>query len=284
MSAVNQQFIHVLALRDWGYAETADRIMEVDGVDFPNAMRIIDYLVEANAPILLAAERPVPGTGYRSILAAEQAMEQRLCAVLEQAACKDDRARALVAAAKAPRDGYAAWLTEQLKGPGGKETPAARPFPETAGVFAHLIATIEQTLAHAFLHWHRGDRDVADAAWATSGAAMMQATAFVRLFAAHQAVPVSAEPPALRSAGAPATALDFDRELAGDCAREAAEAAERCNDVALAELCRRVAAFSSQLSHWRPGETHPAAKDNPAAFSSFEATLRRFVWPRQSAG
>ena len=49
MTAVNQQFIHVLALRDWGFAETAERIMAVDYVDFPNAMRIIDHMVQTDA-------------------------------------------------------------------------------------------------------------------------------------------------------------------------------------------------------------------------------------------
>ena len=45
LTAVNQQFIHVLALNRRGYAETADRVYEIDKVDFPNAMRIIDHLV-----------------------------------------------------------------------------------------------------------------------------------------------------------------------------------------------------------------------------------------------
>jgi bacterioferritin (cytochrome b1) len=42
LTAVNQQFIHALGLRDWGYAEAAERIMAVDYVDFPNAMRVLE--------------------------------------------------------------------------------------------------------------------------------------------------------------------------------------------------------------------------------------------------
>ena len=64
MTAVNQQFIHVLALREWGDDETAERIMQVDFVDFPNAMRIIDYLVETKTPIALASGSCTPGTRY----------------------------------------------------------------------------------------------------------------------------------------------------------------------------------------------------------------------------
>ena len=279
MTAVNQQFIHVLALRDWGFAETAERIMAVDRVDFPNAMRIINYLVQTGAPILLASDRPTPGTSHRDILVSEHAMEQRLFAAIEKAVCTDDRPRALISAARAPREGYAAWLTDQLNGPGGEETQAGVPFPETACVFAHLIATLEQAMMHAFVHWHRGDANIADAAWSTSGAAMMHVAEFVHLFAARRTVPLPGEMPALEIASEPAAALDFDRQLAERCAREATAASNACNDIAIAGLCRRIADYSLQLSSWTPGRMHPAANDNPAVFSSFEASLRRHVWP-----
>jgi bacterioferritin (cytochrome b1) len=277
LTAVNQQFIHVLALRDWGFAETAERIMEVDYVDFPNAMRIIDYLVQAGLPVLLASERPAPGTTYKGILLSESALEQRLFAAIEDAVCTDDQPRALISAARAPREAYAAWLTDQLDGSGVDETLEDDLFPESFGVFAHLIATIEQALVHAFVHRHEGEAKIADAAWATSGAAMMQATEFVHLFAAHQTLPLPREIPALRIASESAAGLDFDRQLAGSCAREAAEAADACNDIAIADLCRKIARYSLQVSGWKPGDTHPAANENPAAFSSFERTLRKFV-------
>ena len=280
MTAVNQQFIHVLALRDWGFTETAERIMAVDYIDFPNAMRIIDHLVRTGAPIVLAADHFTPGTRHRSILAAEHALEQRFFAVIEEAVCTDDRARALVSAAKAPRASYAAWLTDQLDGSGGEEeTPTGVAFPETARVLACLIATIEQAMVHAFVHWHGGEAGIADAAWSTSGAAMMQVAEFVHLFAARRTVPLPGEIPALEIASEPAAALEFDRRLAGRCATEATAASEACNDIAIAGLCRRIADYSLQLSSWTPGQMHPAANDNPAVFSSFEASLRRKVWP-----
>ncbi len=279
MTAVNQQFIHVLALRDWGFAETAERIMAVDRVDFPNAMRIIDHLVQTGAPIILASDRPTPGTRHRDILASEQALEQRLFAAIERAVCTDDRPRALVSAARAPREGYAAWLADQLDGSGGEVAPADVLFPETARVFAHLIATLEQAMMHAFVHWHRGDANIADAAWSTSGAAMMHVTEFVHLFAARQTVPLPGEMPALEIASEPAAALDFGRQLAERCAREATAASDACDEIAIAGLCRRIADYYLRLSGWTPGRMHPAANDNPAVFSSFEASLRRHVWP-----
>ncbi|GAF91617.1 unnamed protein product, partial [marine sediment metagenome] len=228
-------------------------------------------------PVLLTSECPTPGSTYEAILRSEKALEQRLFATIEEAVCTDDRARALMSAARTPRKAYAAWLTVQLDGPGVDETSGDDLFPESIGVFTHLIATIEQAMVHAFVHWHDGEVEIADAAWATSGAAMMQATEFVHLFAAHRTLPLPREIPALWIASESAAGLEFDRQLAGSCAREAAEAADACKDIAIADLCRKIARYSLQVSAWKTGEAHPAADDNPVGFNSFERTLRKFV-------
>jgi bacterioferritin (cytochrome b1) len=275
MTAVNQQFIHVLALREWGDDETADRIMQVDRVDFPNAMRIIDYLVETKTPIDLVSDRFTPGANYESILLSEQTIERRLSAAIDKADCTDDRARALVSTAEAPRAAYAKWLTDRLNGANRGEAGGTLVGTETAGVVAHLIAMIEQTMVHAFLHWHGGDPDGADAAWASSGAAMMHMTGLVHLFAAHGTVPVPGEFPALQISDGPAEALDLDCRLAARCADEAAMASDRSEEIALADLCRKIADRCLELSRWNPGQAHPAAGNIPAAFSSFEATLKK---------
>lgn len=277
LTAVNQQFIHVLALRDWGYAETAERIMEVDYVDFPNAMRIIEYLIHEGLPVSVESERPIFGTNYPGILRAELVFEQRLLAAIEGAACSNERARALLSAARAPRQAYAAWLRSRLEGAGVGGPVKDELFPESFGVFAHLIAVIEQTLVHAFVHRHQGDVESADAAWATCGAAMMQATEFVHLFTVHGTLPLPAEIPPLQFADRSTAAHQLDRRLIGSCAREAAAAAKACNDTEIANLCRKIARYSSRLSAWKTGEAHPALGDNPAVFSSFEGSLRRFV-------
>ena len=173
MTAVNQQFIHFLALREWGDDETAERIMRVDRVDFPNAMRIIDYLVETKTPIAIASGSCTPGTNYRDILLSEQTMERQISAAIEKSSCTDDRAQALISAAAEPREAYAAWLTDRLNRTNHDESGATLAGTGTARVIAHLIASIEQTMMHAFVHWHGGDPDGADAAWASSGAAIV---------------------------------------------------------------------------------------------------------------
>jgi bacterioferritin (cytochrome b1) len=280
MTAVDQQFIHVLALRQWGDDKTAERIMQIDQVDFPNAMRIIDYLVETKTPITLASGSCTPGTSYRDILLSEQTVERQLSAAIERSACTDDRAQALIAAAAEPREAYATWLTDRLNGANRGEPGATLAGTETAGIVAHLIALIEQTMVHAFVHWHGDDRDGADAAWASSGAAMMDMTEMVHLFAAHRTVPVPGEFPALHIADAAAEALDFDRQLAERCANEAARASDESEEIALADLCRKIADRCLELSRWNPGQAHPAINNIPPAFGSFEATLKRFVWPK----
>jgi hypothetical protein len=277
---VNQQFIHVLALREWGDDETADRIMEVDFVDFPNAMRIIDYLVETGTPIAVGSGRFTPGTDYRSILLSEQAMELRLSAAIATAAGTDDRARALISTAEGPRVPYAAWLTDRLNGASHRASDATLTGTETASLVAHLIAMMEQAMVHAFMHRHGGDRAGADGAWASSGAAMMHLTELVHLFAAHRSVPIPGEIPAPQIAGEPAEAFDLDCRLAASCADEAATASNRIEEIALANLCRKIADRCLELSRWRPGQVHPAASTNPPAFSSFEASLKAKVWPK----
>jgi len=277
MTAVHQQFIHILALRDWGEAEAAERIMAVDRIDFPNAMRIVDYLVETEKPVVLPPDRVVPGRDYRSILAAEWAMEQRLCATLGQAVGADARARDLISAAEAPREAYAAWLAKRLDAPKESEASTEPPADTAAGVLAHLIAMIEQPMVHAFVHWHRGDAKAADAAWATSGTAMRQATEFVRLFAARRTVPVPGALPPPRIAAKPADALEFDRRLAGRCAEEADTASTRCEDREVAALCRKTAEYCDALSRWDTQEPHPAARLDSAALCRFEAVHAKYV-------
>ena len=277
MTATHQQFIHILALREWGEQETAARIAQVDNVDFPNAMRIIDYMVETGTPIDLAPDPFMPGTDYRRILISERTMERRLSAALERVACADGRAQALIAAARGPREAYSAWLAGRLDGEMPDHSGQSRFGAQTADVVAHLITLIEQSMVHAFIQWHGGDADSADAAWATSGAAMMRMTEFVRLFAAHRSVPVPGAFPALRIADQPHGALELERELAKLCANEAAAAAAGCDQGAIADLCRRIADYCLELSRWSPGRAHPASNTNPAAFSSFEATLTKFV-------
>jgi bacterioferritin (cytochrome b1) len=276
LTAVNQQFIHVLALREWGEADIAARIMEVDRVDFPNAMRILDFLVGSGAPLELAPDCFEPGCDVTGILRAERVVERRLSAAIAGARVVGQRPQFLLATAQEPRQAYAEWLDKRLSD--GAPNDAATPRTDTgaADLVAHLIAMVEQTLVHAFVHRHAGEIDNADAAWAASGGAMMQLTEMVRLHAASRCVPVLGKFPALLISFRSEACLDSDRRLAALVGEQAAKAAGECEWAELGYLCRKIPDYSLEQSRWSPGQAHPAARTNPPAFASFAATLKRF--------
>jgi len=276
LTAVHQQFVHFLALKKWGLGDTADRIMEVDRVDFPTAMAIIDHLVASGKPVVLDHEHFEPGASELEILFSEQAVERRMVAVIDDATCRDEVAKRLILAAGMPRDAYAIWLEQQI---GARECQKSQIHPSAlclADVFSHLIATIEQAMVHAFVHWHAGNAGRADAAWATSGAAMMHATKLVQTLAPLGAVPVLGAVVERQIAAQSDDALVLDRHLAGQCAHCAADAADHA-DGELGPICQQIADYSLELAKWNFGEPHPATASNPPAFGSFEATLKRFV-------
>jgi hypothetical protein len=160
----------------------------------------------------------------------------------------------------------------------GEEGPADRTDTKALGeMFAHLIALIEQAMAHAFVHWHRGARHDADAAWATSGGAMMKATALVRAAAARRAIPQPAKNAAIAIQSDPALASEADRRLASSCAGSARDAAEG-TDGRIAALCGDVAAFAQRLAAHGCDGPHPSVDGGSKAFRSFEKTLAKFVW------
>jgi len=134
-------------------------------------------------------------------------------------------------------------------------------------------------MAHAFVHWHAGARELADAAWAASGEAMMRSTTLTKLCAARGTGPaVGADLPALKIAQSEREALAADQRLAESCAAEAKRAAAACHDEELARYCTKLAGYAETLAAWQPPATHPASGGNPK-FESFQATYEKFVRP-----
>ena len=145
----------------------------------PNAMRIVDCLVSAgHLPALasdreaLAGDMPEPGGSLDTVLAAELALDLRLGNVL---ASVERELTPCAGAGKVPiefvsvplasRDAYQDWLRKRVDGPrdgaeaGGPEDPATLCVDS---LFANLMVMIDQTLVHAFVHWHRGEHELAD--------------------------------------------------------------------------------------------------------------------------
>jgi hypothetical protein len=245
LTAVNQQFIHVLALNRLGHEAIADRVYEVDVVDFPNAMRIIDHLMASGRDVLTAAD------------------------------AADDATRSLFAAAAAPRPAYQAWLTEMRAQ--HREPALARGDPAIDPLFACLIAALEHRMLRAFAAWRAGDAAEADRAWAMSGMAMVQATDLVNALTDLGAVPLAsgAHPAAL-----PARLGDHavERDLM-DAYAGAAQAAAQQAASPLRDICCKIADYTRAVQAWRPETPHPAPAACAPSFRSFAATYRKFVQP-----
>ena len=277
LDATHQQFFHILALRQWREKDAVARITEVDNVDFPGAMRIIDYLVSRQAPITLPAPGFTPGQDYATILWAERELEKRFDKIGTRNRATASGVQNLLDAAAAPRRSYARWLDEQIET--GSATQCEQPEIASAlqDLVAHLVTMVEQSMIHAFVEWHAADRPAADAAWATSGAAMMQLTRLVALFATLPAIPVPGVCPAPEISRVGGNTLAADQALALDCERQARSAAGRCGEEATGACCAGMADYYRALANWTPSRKHPAAATNPPCFHSFANTRQRFV-------
>ena len=248
----------------------------VDDIDFPNAMKVVDYLVENRAPIEIAGDTFQPGYDLPSAMAAEAEMESRMGRIIENCSFKNPRLSGLLEVARGPRSEYSRWLEAQLGelGPGEGSNPEFA--MDVAELHGHLLTVIEQAMVHAFVHFHHGRNELADAAWHTSGAAMMQLTKFVAMCAARNAAMIVKAMPSPTVEYDTDSSLELDAEIASRCAVMATEAAAGSRDEKVVRYCRDLESYYSALSKFKAGATHPAESTNPPAFSSFEATLRRF--------
>jgi bacterioferritin (cytochrome b1) len=275
LTAVNQQFIHVLALNRLGHAAIADRIYEVDVVDFPNAMRIIDHLMASGRDVHLPLELPQPGFPMTGLLQAELQIEARMGDLLAAAEAADNGVQRLFDSAAAPRPAYQAWLTGMLAE--SPDLPVSRGDPTIDPLFACLIAVLEHRMLRAFAAWHAGDEAEADRAWASSGVAMVQATDLVNALTDRGAVPLASgtRPKHLPARlGDIAVESDLMAAYAG-AAQDAAQTAEP----PLRDICRKIADYTRALESWQLGTPHPATAACTPVFRSFSATLRKFVRP-----
>ena len=280
MTAVNQQFTHILALRSWGHRDVADRIAEVDDIDFPNAMKIIQFIVEKGiTTVALDCEAFLPGHDLGSVLAAEQRMEYRFDSVIAECSFTDNRLKDLLATAAMPRSDYVSWL-EQMCLEHPPATEIHDPFAtETAALTGMLFTVMEQSLIHSFVHRHNGNPEFADAAWHTSGAAMMQLTRLVALYSAEQSAIVFGDMPSMLIQGETDGALEADGSLAAHCAALASQAASNTSHPRIRRFCDNTANYYSALSDFRGHTPHPAEHSNPPVFHSFSATWEKFVSP-----
>jgi hypothetical protein len=191
----------------------------------------------------------------------------------------DEVGAKMFAATLAPRSSYRRWLEAELASLAGDSTELpTTSFRAADLVFSWLITTIEQTMAHAFVQWHQGRRDMADISWASSGLAMVQATSLVNALADLNTVPASMDVRTLAVTLDSDAAIRQDARLAHELAEVAAESMQQETDPSLKAICEQVTCHARALAAWRPPKPHPALASCAPSFRSFEATLQRFVW------
>lgn len=276
LAAVNQQFFHILALRQWNDETLLPVITEVDKSDFRNAMRIIGLLVAKHHPISLEAYCFAPGSDFQSILQSELHMERAFAAQLDGVRISDPRAIVLVEGALKPRAGYRAWLIERT----GTAEPYPTPSPPQsarADFVALLVRLVEQAMMHAYVQRDHGYHDAADTAWRISGAAMLYGTAIVRRGALSNAIQAPSEIGILDMALDPVAAAAADRSLVEACADAGRRAAEEEVDDKMARLLCRIAGECDRIAKMNAGDKLPAELGHSPAFESFKATLDRQV-------
>ncbi len=274
LTAVNQQFVHILALRSWGEREAADRINAVDRIDFPVCMKILNHLVVVGEPLALEFSAFAPGDTLQKICAAELEIERRMAERLSLDLDNEHPARRWLEDARRPRHAYVEWLDDHAAQLSVAVEREADDTPLNV-MFAHLIALVEQPMAHAFVHWRRGDAGDANVAWATSGVAMTRAGRLTRAMAAFGDTPKAPASARLSIREDPKAAIERDRELAKLCAQAAARAAESITGE-IANHCRDIEAYARRLSDHRDG-VHPSLLEAAPCFQSFESTLKRYV-------
>jgi len=267
LSAVSQQFFHILLLRRAGETELTPRIVEVDDEDFKNTMAIVDLLAERGASILIAPHGISPGFDVRDILCAELAMERHLQVILDQIHVESNAAITLVNRATNMRADYRAWLESELDARPSIRRQAA-PENDAAPLLAQLLQLMEQAMVHAFQYWHAGKHNDADTAWQTSGAAMIYLTALAPYAGSHFE---DSHKTVIRHTREINVADGFARDLAlsEDCELMATKVANEARDQNLATLCRRISADCQHLSTTTRGSSINAKFGYSDTFSSF---------------
>lgn len=274
LTAVHQQFFHILILRGLGERELAARIVTVDDEDFKNAMQIIGLLADREVPVTLESHHCVPGTEVKAILESEHAMEAHLADVFAGLRICDPQAKALIDRAAAPRAAYKSWLETRMNSYSSAEQ-ISESSQAVTDLFSHLLVLIEQSLVHAFVRWHRGDPKGADNAWQISGAAMLYATALVRRTAQTCGMPKRILIPALAFSATAPDAFQLDLELVRQCGDAARLVAEQGEDEALSKLCLKIVEDCERIAGMKRGQKFPAKLGKSAAFSNFAQSRER---------
>lgn len=267
LTAVNQQFSHMLILHQWGRHSVAEAIKRADDADFASSMAVLEHLVERGRDFEISGEPVAIGRDEAHIIEIEMASEARLSGAIEDARGHGEETRRFVEAAEAPRAAYLNWLRAHRP-----DAPRAQVAPDDVSnslnaLHCRAIGLLEQALVHAYVHRAQGDLEAANAAWSTSGAAMMVATRVTAFLGGRGQVPESREIPPIDMSLDPATAPERDQAAIAALAGPA----RSLTDDGLSGF----QAFIDAMVAWVPGMRPPVTDLVPQSFHDFEAALAR---------
>lgn len=270
--AVSQQFFHMLLLRAQGHEDVYKRIKEVDDLDFPNAMRVIDLLLQQGADIEIGRHLIAPAYSLVEILGAEYAREVRFEELFGILSAGSEPHSDLVREAEAPRKSYRVWLKNQLR----KASPLKKvsPFdPCLTPLFNVLLRLMEQTLVRAFLAWHDERPQDANTAWQMSVAAMRYLTALVPFCGRDDpdwdGYVVERQVFTIGAAG-----FDADVDLINHCLETAQVASEASSDARACKLCADIAQDCERLRTTKSGHRIQARMGSSNTFNDFFHAMR----------
>lgn len=273
LTAVSQQFTHMLLLRKRGQTDMVARLKEVDDVDFPNAMRIIDLLFRAGTPISIAQHVVAPANSTHAILETELAFERDFDAFLQSLDNRSPEGQERLAKARAPRGPYRTWLAEALhQTPAGSCAPASE--RRGSRLFSILLRLMEQTLVHAFANWHVGRSAEASTSWQISGAAMLYLTALAEFCGSDDQAARGIEVPGSTVVDTDVQ-FDADIELVRQSALEARLLAENTENRELVRVCLSVAKDCDLVARSTEGEPIQAELGRSGVFRDFQNARHR---------
>ncbi|MDU8946369.1 hypothetical protein [Ovoidimarina sediminis] len=276
LTAVHQQFIHMLALRQWQRGEILERITAIDAVDFKNVMHIIDHLAAHQVSASLPSHQIWPGHDVASILSSELRMEQHMASVIDELDFVGGETRPFIDRAAGARGEYRNWLEIEIR----RHEPVTcddKTSKAVAALLAELIALVEQSMMCAFMLWHSGRKIEADNAWRLSGASMLYGTALIKRAAYDGWMPAPSVSPEVLMPYTPEEAFGLDMILVRRCAEMGQEAAKKSGDDAISRICLRISEDCDLMLDMQADGEFPAVFGRSPVFESFAATLEKHL-------
>lgn len=281
LAAAKQHFIHVLVLEVRKDSASAAEISNIDSVDLPSAMQLVDHLVRnkhsmdtCNSREDLLEAMPAPGFSNHEIAASERRLETELGTAFERAlqttSCSSDqRPRDLRSVSHGSRESYHTWLSQWAHRT-DSDFPVTLDLTEAQArsidtIFANMMVMIDQTMIHAFVQLHAGQYALADLTWEVSGAAMMHATDITKRLARRglcadpkRAVTFSQQHvPGHNILYNPMKAFQADRKLAAHSVKIGRSAEETLADTKFADIAKQLATYFDTVVHWTEGAVLP---------------------------